>query len=176
MRKQIGLKTSGDFACFVFCHLVKAVYCAASPLVGLAVRMLECNRRLDIADPVLLPSHKNCTTDTKASHPPCCGGGARPVVFEKRGDPSRLDGSAARVRVTGRSAGPGQHRGMRAQGQRRNARGSTSCLAPTRPGATGAGKESEVRSGWLEESCVCGLEGSARNIRETDDKLTECPA
>ena len=62
-----------------------------------------------------------------------------------------------------------------------NARCALRCSArpgaPTRPGPTGAAQvqESEVRSGWLEESSVWAAR-SARNIRETDDKLTECPA
>ena len=71
--------------------------------------------------------------------------------------------------------------GCALRGFGRNARCALRCSArpgaPTRPGPTGWAQvqESEVRSGWLEESSVWAAR-SARNIRETDDKLTECPA
>ena len=137
---------------------------------------------------VLFPWHKNCIKRTfslsllceEESEEPCC-------VRGDAIDPSRTLG--ARVRVTrGLVAALGLcvcaaawSEGCAQRGFGRNARCALRCSArpgaPTRPGPTGWAQvqESEVRSGWLEESSVWAAR-SARNIRETDDKLTECPA
>ena len=155
----------------MFCleNLVKAV-CCASPMAGVG---MGCKRALlDIGwhtgrHRTFPPAHKNCTSDTKASRPPPVVEALAPrVVLEEkrrrrpvsaRGCPSHPESGSPSTR---RSAGPGQlcwegcaHTG----GAKKECEAvlSTSWCAPTRPGATsGAGKESEVRSGWLEESCV----------------------
>ena len=74
---------------------------------------------------------------------------------------------------TGRDARTGALEGMRGAAEQHE-------LRPDPPDLARPAQARKVKSGQAGlRKVVCGLDGaggSARNIRETDDKLTECPA
>ena len=66
---------------------------------------------------------------------------------------------------------------MRAEGLWKECAAEQHELRPDPPDLARPAQARKVKSGQAGlRKVVCGLEGSARNIRETDDKLTECPA